>query len=367
MSAVDYTMFAGITGQILINSTLKGFEHEEFKFTRAAGVYNTQLVDGERVPGLSLPTTKDIESSAENTLLVKPQESFKYLTMGENYKVLPATEMRGAAMGVDRLSIYGDRTGMVAATAARGSRVLGIVKEQRGLRLLIGALTVPYIEKYLNDNAPVTLDPYQYSAGSGSQQFADGLSSRAFPFYNDIPANPLTDWHAFEAADKAASKLVDPNDGLPITFGPTPSVFACYTERFTIANVLKAFEVWRISQAALTSVGGANTISPNPVTTNLGDVDVQVSRMLRQEMIKSGLYSETGVSTPQSDKVWWYGDMKEAIKYMTNWNIKVIMAPANSEAEFMQDIVLRWRFDERGQWFWNEPRLIQRHDFQAQA
>lgn len=369
LSAVDYSMFAGITGQILINSTLKGFEHEEFKFTRVAGTYNTQLVDGERVPGVSLPVTDDLSESKEDVLLVKPQKAFPHLTMGENYKVLPGTEMRGGIMGVDRLSIYGDRTGLVAANAAKGSRVLGIRKEQRGLQLLIGALNIPYIEKFLYDNAPLTLDPYQSATGTGATQLADSShSSRKFPFVNEVPNNPLTDYKAFEKADQYQSKLVDPNDGLPITFGTKPTLFACFTERFNIALVLKAFSQWRISQAS-GGFGDGNlaAVGPNPITQNLGDLDVQVSRMLRQEMLKSGLYDEVGTDLPKCDNVYFYGDLAEAIKYMTNWNIKVIMAPANSEAEFSQDIVLRWRFDERGQWFWNEPRYIQRWNYENQG
>jgi hypothetical protein len=312
VSAVDYTMFAGITGQILINSTLKGFEHEEFKFTRAAGTYNTMLVDGERIPGVSLPVTDDLNGK-EDLLLVKPQKAFAYLTMGENYKVLPSTEMRGGIMGVDRLAIYGDRTGLVAQNAARGSRVLGIRKEQRGLQLLIGGLTVPYIEKFLYDSAPLTLDPYQSATGTGATQLADpSHSARKFPFVNEVPSNPLNDYHFFERADQYASKLVDPNDGLPITFGPKPTLCACYTERFNIAVVLQAFNTWRISQAA-GGFGDANlnTIGPNPIVGQLGDVEVLVSRMLRQEMIKSGLYSEAGKGTPKADNVYWYGDMKE--------------------------------------------------------
>lgn len=371
ISAVDYTMFAGITGQILINSTLKGFEHEEFKLTRAAGVYNTTLVDGEKVPGVSLPVTRDIDQAGEDLLLVKPQKAFPYLTMGENFKVLPGTEMRGGIMGVDRLSVYGDRTGLVAQNAAKGSRVLGIRKEQRGLQLLVGGMTIPYIEKFLYDSAPLTIDPYQSATGTGATQLADSShSTRPFPFVNEVPANALTDYHFFEKCDQYASKLVDPNDGLPITFGPRPALFACYTERFNIALVLQAFQVWRLSQ--LTGVApyanaAVNTVGPNPVTSQLGDLEVQTSRMLRQEMLKSGLYNETGSGLPKCDNVYWYGDIGQAIQYMTNWNIKVIMAPANSEAEFTQDIVLRWRFDERGQWFWNEPRAIQRVNYEAQA
>jgi hypothetical protein len=367
VSAVDYSMFKGITGQILIHSTLQGFEHEEFKLTKAAGTYNTSLIDGEVVPGVSLPITDDLNGT-EDLMKVKPQQPFPYLNMGENFIVLPETEMRGGIMGIDRLAIYGDRTGLVAKNAAQGARLLGIRKEQRGLQMLLGGDTTPYVEKYAHDKARVTLDPYQAADGTTATQLAGtALASRPFPFVNDIPSNPLKDWHAFETADNYQSKLVDPNDGMPIVF-KTPKVFACFTERFNIAVVLKAFETWRISQATSAVVSGSiNTIGPNPIQDQLGNIDVQVSRMLRQEMIKSGLYSEAGVSLPQADKVWWYGDMAEAIKYITNWNIKVIMAPANSEAEFTQDIVLRWRFDERGRWGWFNPRAIQRHNYKTPA
>lgn len=367
VSAVDYSMFKGITGQILINSTLTGFEHEQFVFSQKAGVYNTSLVDGEIVPGVSLPVSDDL-SKTEDLMLVRPQQPFPYMTMGENYIKLPETEMRGGIMGVDRLAIYGDRTGLVAKNAAQGGRMLGIRKEQRGLQLLLGGLNIPYVEKYIHDSAPVTLDPYQAADGTTATQLAGtALSSRPFPFVNDIPANPLKDYHSFETADQYQSKLVDPNDGLPIVF-KTPSIFACFTDRFNIAQILKAFQIWRISQATSGfGDGNVNTLSPNPIQGQLGEIDVGLSRMLRQEMIKSALYSETGSGTPQADKVWWYGDIAEAIKYITNWNIKVIMAPANSEAEFTQDIVMRWRFDERGQWGWFNPRAIQRHNYQDPA
>ena len=382
-SAVDYTMFAGITGQLLINATLKGFEHEEFVFTQAAGTYNTQFVDGERIPGVSLPLTKDAmgyntatggpgKDSTEDVLLVKPQQPFPYLTMGSNYKDFPATELRGGIMGIDRLAIYGDRTGLVAANAAQGARILGIRKEQRGLQLLCGGVAGSYKEKYNWDtNGTVTLDAYQAAAGGGSGgQLVTTYPTRPFPFVNDIPNNPLSDYHAFEAADQAASKLVDPNDGLPITFGPKPVIFAPYTERFNIAVVLEAFNIWRMSAGGLSSTGGVNTVGPNVVRSQIGEVDPRLSRMLRQEMIKSGLYGDgaaTGTLSANADKVWWYGDVAEAIKYNTNWNIKTIMAPANSEAEFNQDIVLRWRFDERGIWAWHQPRAIQRHNCLSQS
>ena len=37
-----------------------------------------------------------------------------------------------------------------------------------------------------------------------------------------------------------------------------------------------------------------------------------------------------------------------AFAYMENWPITVVQAPANSEAEFNQDIVARFKASERG-------------------
>jgi len=382
ISAVDYTMFAGISGQLLINSSLPGWEHEEFLFTKAAGVYNTMFIDGETVPGVSLPFTKDIADNAaggaktEDMLLVKPQQSIPYLTMAENYIRLPETEWRAGIMAIDRTAVYFDRTGQVAQKAAGGAYIFGARKEQRGLDLLIGADSVPYIEKYAFDSSPMQLDPYQYASGSSNGQLAYGTdgagrscSGRPFGWVNDIPSNYYTDWTAFQTADQYAAKLVDPNNGLPIMF-KLPTLFAPFTQRFNIAVVLKAFQTWRISQntSSTFGAGSINTVGPNPVTEVLTELNIQLSKMLRQQMVASGLYGDSEVavgSNPEAGRVWFYGNFKEAIKYDTNWNLKVIMAPANSYEEFHQDIIMQWRYDERGRWAWHNPRYVQRHNYRV--
>ena len=52
---------------------------------------------------------------------------------------------------------------------------------------------------------------------------------------------------------------------------------------------------------------------------------------------------------------------------MENWPITVTQAPANSEAEFTQDTVVRFKASERGNWSIWEPRCIQRHNYQGQV
>ena len=48
-------MFMGITGPLLFNAVMQGYEAEEFTFTKLAGTYPTQFIAGERYPGVSQP------------------------------------------------------------------------------------------------------------------------------------------------------------------------------------------------------------------------------------------------------------------------------------------------------------------------
>lgn len=360
IDAVDYSMFYGITGQLLINSILKGFEKEEYVFSRLAGTYRTTLVDGERLPGVSPPQDPDYDGN-EDILLRKPGQPFKYVGFGEEYVDLPATENRGLIIGVERLTIFADRTGLVVEQAGKVGELLGLRKEKRGLKTLIGLDGKTFKEKRLHDSVPVTIDPYQYeSAASGAGQLAFSFATRLYPFYNDIASNPLTDYTAIKNADIAFSKTLDPNTGEPVVVGK-PMLFTTKVAEMETNRVLQAYNVWKVSQAGMDTVGSLNTISRNP----LGDIQTVYSRQLRNQLIQEGCDGAGG--NPDPDKIWFYGDIAEAIRYMENWPIKVIQAPANSEVEFSQDIVVRYRADERGQWAWFNPRVLQRHDYQVQT
>ncbi len=53
-------------------------------------------------------------------------------------------------------------------------------------------------------------------------------------------------------------------------------------------------------------------------------------------------------------------DDPAAFSYMENWPITVVQAPANSEAQFNQDIVARFKASERGIPAIMEPRRMMR-------
>jgi streptogramin lyase len=69
--------------------------------------------------------------------------------------------------------------------------------------------------------------------------------------------------------------------------------------------------------------------------------------------IESSQYVKARTS---SDSTWFIGQFKKGFAYMENWPITVEKAPANSEAEFMQDIVARWKVSERGAAACLDPR-----------
>jgi hypothetical protein len=59
-----------------------------------------------------------------------------------------------------------------------------------------------------------------------------------------------------------------------------------------------------------------------------------------------------------SASTWFIGDPLRAFRYMENWPITAVEAPANSEVEFTHDIVQRFKVSERGAAAVIEPRYM---------
>ena len=58
-------------------------------------------------------------------------------------------------------------------------------------------------------------------------------------------------------------------------------------------------------------------------------------------------------------KKWWFiGDFRKAFAYMENWPITVTQSPAGGDAEFNQDIVVRFKASERGAAAVINPRYV---------
>jgi hypothetical protein len=367
MGAVDSTMFMGITGQLLITQILKGYVAEEFIATGMVPTYPSML-ESEKWPGVALP-----KDPGKNILRVPEGDSFKTVGFGEEYVQTPLTVKEGLIIPVTKEAIFFDRTGLVIDRAGKVGYLLGLSKEKEILGCMIGGNTdvVRYTEKRAYDTAPIALDVFQYAGATGSTyttsagstsstyQLAYTYSTRPYPYSNDIPNNPLVDYKAVRLAEAYFSKTVDPNTGEPIVVGK-PFVFATEVRKMDLAQILKAQNILKISQAGVTSAGSILTGSPNPLEA-LGNVEFKTSRQLRSQMVTQ-LFAGTD-SGAVVDAIWFYGDPSRAFAYVENWPLTVTQAPTNSEAEFSQDIAVRFKASRRGRVACAEPRCWSRSNF----
>jgi hypothetical protein len=330
VSAVDSSMFAGIMGQLLITSVRQGYQAEDFVVTKLVPTVPTRL-SGERIPGVYMPS-----DPGDDTTIVREGEEYRTVGFGETYVETPATVKRGIIIPVTKEAIFFDRTGMVIKNAGEVGALLGLRKEKNIIDVVIGAVN-PYKEKIRTDSAIASRKTFYSATDSG-------------PWTNHFDGNALTDWTNIEYAEQQFAAMTDPHTGEPILLPNSRLLLAPQIKMLSINQLLGATQVWKLS-AGLASAG-VNTLGPNPIQ-NL-NITMAVSRQLAARLT-AFIDAATGAG------YWFYGDIAKAFAYMENWPITVVQAPSNSEAEFTQDIVVRFKASERGAPAVMEPRAWQRH------
>jgi hypothetical protein len=325
MSAVDSTAFAGITGQLVISSVLASYQAEEYVASRLVPNRPTRF-SGEKIPGVGMAA-----DPGSDPLTVREAQDFPTFGFGEEYVQTPDTIKRGMIIPVTKEAIFFDRTGLVLDRAARVGEVIGLNKEKRLLDVLIGAVN-NYQEKRASDSAVTARDTFQTTT----------------PWINVKYSNELEDWEAIDAAEQLFADMLDPNTGEPVLIGGRV-ILVPPAKAMTARRLLSATEI-RVA----TDTAAQTTVSGNPLA-GMG-LRAEVSRLLYRRLI-------TGLSldADTAKGYWFYGDPGRAFAYMENWPITVTQAPQNSEAEFNQDIVVRFKASERGAAAVIEPRAWQRH------
>ncbi len=310
---VDFTAFRQVTGQVIQGKILEGYRHEAFVASQLVRVIPTRL-DGERIPG----ATRLPDGAAE----VHPGMPYPHVGFGEDYIETPRTTKHGLIVPVTREAIFFDRTHVVLARAAEVGEILGWNREKRILDTIVGA-----VASYKHNGTPYAT---YYAAGEGG------------PWVNRLADNPLVDWTSVDRAEQLFAAMTDPASGEPILMRPN-TVLVPSSLRHTARRIFAA------QQVTFEDAGRA-TASPNP----LADYRVRESQLLLARIVAAGT-AETQAKT------WWFlGDFARAFAYMENWPITVTQSPMGSEAEFNQDIVVRFKASERGTPAVLEPRAVVR-------
>lgn len=312
-AAVDTTTFSNITGQLLINEILDAYNSPQFAISQMFRVVSTRL-SGERIPGIG-----KIGDKAESVAEGMP---FPHVGFGEDYIDTPVTDKKGLIVPVTKEAIFFDRTGLILERAREVGESLGLNKEKRCVDVLIGAVN--------NHRWKGTA----YNTYQASTPWINVLTGSG---------NDLADWSDIDAAEQLFANMLDPNTSEPVAVMANKLV-ATPARRQAVNRILNATEV-RVT------TGDNETITGNPVS----GLTPVISPWLY-----SRLMSQSSLTASQAAATWFLGDMDKAFRYMENWPITVVQAPQNSEAEFNQDIVARFKASERGVAAAYNPRYVVR-------
>ena len=304
-AGVSTTAFSNITGQLLINAIMDEYNSPAYMISQAFRVMPTQL-DGEKIPGIAKVGDKTEE--------VKEGMPYPHVGFGEDYIETPSTIKNGLIVPVTKEAVFFDRTGLILERANKVGESIAIDKEKRCVDVFIGAV---------NNHSwkGTSYDTYQAST----------------PWINLLTgaSNDLVDWTQLETAELLFADITDPNTGEPISIMPDVLI-GCPSKRHTFNRVLNATEIRYQGSGALTE-----TLAGNPVGSTY--------RSMTSQYVYSRLQnSSLGLSAANAKATWFFGEISKAFRYMENWPITVTQAPQNSEAEFNQDIIARYKASERG-------------------
>jgi len=313
---VDVTAFSNITGQVVQARVLQAYSQEAFVVSKLVGTIPTRL-DGERIPGIGRISDEVAE--------VRPGMPYPSLGLAEDYIETPQTTKRGFIVPVTKEAIFFDRTHLILQRAAEVGEVLGLNKEKRLIDLLIGA----------TNNYKWKGTAYNTYSSTGSGVAPDG------PWVNVLDEE-LVDWTDVDAAEQLFADILDPNTDEPVLVQAT-TVLVMPAYRHAAHRVFNAAEITYVAAGA-----ASTTTAANP----LGNYRVVESRLAYRRIIAAG-------DSAEEAKKWWFiGDFRKAFAYMENWPITVTQSPPGSEAEFNQDIVVRFKASERGAAAVINPRYI---------
>lgn len=307
--AVGTDDFHNITGQIVYNRVLEAWNNPEFIADRLCATIPTDF-SGEKIAGVGA-----LGDDAES---INERDPYPMVGLGEQWVETPETTKRGFIVGLTKEAIFFDRTGQLLMMAGQATEKLRINKEKRVLDTVLG------IDSSYKRNGATTAIA-TYGDNSGSHDW-DNLAA----------SNALVDWTDIENDLLLFDGMTDPTNGEPIMVTPRQIVVPTALA-MTARRILNATEI-RFGDGASSTT---QTISSNPVAG--------IAEILTSAYVKN----RTG-----SASTWFLGDFQKAFAYMENWPITSVQAPTNSEAEFTQDIVMRWKVSERGTAAVIEPRAV---------
>ena len=308
---VDSTAFSNITGQIVFSKVLEAFETATLAITPLVDNIRTNLMDGEKFPGLS--QTGDV-SQVVHEGMPYPRAGF-----GEDYIETPPMNKYGHIVPITKEAIFKDRTGQILRMASEVGTWLGVTKEKLIADMVAGCASTF-----------ATGGKWKWK-GTEYDVYETNTVDFASYFYKNTLTDVLTDWTDIDAAFQLFANMQDPYTREPINLSPSLTL---------LTGPALTQDVMRFKNSTEVRVGTGSatvpmTISPNPIRS-FNHVE---STFLYRRLIDTA----TAESAAAAAKYWLIGDFRKAFAWMEGWPITPSQAPTNSADEFERDIVAQYK------------------------
>ena len=309
-NAISTGDFSNITGQLIFAAVLNAWEAPMHIGGQLVTERTTDNLDEEIIPGIS-----GLGDPASTHGVVDENESYPLAGVSEEYVTIPRKRKRGFIVPISKETLIADRTGLIVQRASAVSESLALNKEKRILDAVLGIDTL-----------------WKRNGSSATATYA--VSGAAPHDFDNLDVEVLEDESDIDAANQKLNALTDPNTGEPIVVQrPTLIVpQALHRRAFAILNATEVRE----------------TTNTNTVTLSPKYLDSGINLLTSPYV-----FNKTASAT-----AWFYGDFAKAFAYYTVWPITTEQAPTNSEAEFSQDIVSRYKVSEMGVAAVEEPRYV---------
>lgn len=328
-SAVGYSDFSNITGQIFFTEVKEKYEAEEFVFTKEISSKASTIQDIEKIPGIS--RIGDQES------VVNEGGEYPRLGVSEDYQEVAFKRKRGAIVEVTAEAVRGDKTGELLDRCGELGYFEGLNLEKR------------VIDAVIDQNAGAV------SAYNGGHQYtwkgtAYATYQSSTPWINVKTSNGFIDETSVDAAWQVQAKITDPYTGEPILVMPDRLIVGPAL-LFKATRTMMAVEVRQTDPGFATSGNPVQQVSAAALPKVLPGLKVLSSRMLYARMNAA---SETTTD-------WFLGNLKKAIHRYYNWDIVTTQRSTGTEAEFERDIVMQFKASLKDVVSVFEPRLLFRN------
>ena len=316
--ANDSTAFLHISERVIGQKIIEAFNEETAIAPGLIDLETNVRVKNERRYGLSI---QDTEGEQVHEGMPYPHQALM-----EDYMDIPDGHKYGLIVGLTREALhFSQHSGELLRQAARVGERLGIRKDYRCWNVILG------IANTFNWNGTA------YNTYNATAQ-ADASGRTIVP--RNIHGWPLNTWVDIDRAQQLFDWMVDPETNEPIEIRAM-TVLVMPRRELTARSILTATE-------SRNTQGAETRIFSNPLT---GYALAPTSRRARAILNATGDYGDP-------DGVWILGDLKKAFAYRENWPVTVTREPLNSQVEFEQDIVVRFKGSERGQAYVKRPHYV---------